>query len=81
MSVRAAEAVQVSSAEDTDDIWHIVCHCTNDDTAACGLDCTTAVWSDDGDEAVCPLCRLVWPIDAPMCPWGCGCDECAPPPP
>ena len=77
---RAPEIVQTTAAQDLDDIWHAVCHCTDDRIAACGLDCSDAPWCDDGDDKVCPLCILAWPDDAPTCPWGCDCeDDCGPP--
>ena len=73
-----AESVQTSASQDQDDIWHYVCHCTDRNTSACGLDCTDAPWAG-GDDDECPLCVLAWPDDAPTCPWGCMCEECGGP--
>ena len=80
MSAKVAPLeVVVTTAPADDDAVHFVCHCTNDNRSACGLDVTTAElrrdWSDDED---CPLCVLAWPDGAPECPWGCRCEECAP---
>lgn len=73
--VRAIEVVQTSAAQDIDDVCHFVCHCTGDNLAACGLDCSDTHWTTD-DEAPCPLCSLRWPDGSPVCPWGCSCEEC-----
>lgn len=76
-TIAPLEVVQTSAAEDEDDIWHFVCHCTDDRVSACGLDCSEVGWVE-GDEEPCPLCALAWPDDAPTCPWGCACEECGP---
>lgn len=61
-----------------DDVEHIVCHCTDDNVAACRKDVTDSEWSEMPDDRICALCLLAWPIDAPTCPWGCACEECGP---
>lgn len=75
MPIQAIEFVPESSSDFDDDTWHFVCHCTNDNIAACGLDVTDEPWVDRGDEEACPLCWLSWP-DGSYCPWGCTCEDC-----
>lgn len=58
------------------DVAHWVCHCTNDEVAACGLDVANVPLVNETEQPDCPLCALAW-SDAPTCPWGCSCDECA----
>lgn len=79
MTVVDESVVVLSKVQDDDDTIHWVCHCTNDNIAACGLDVTDSemlspsTWGEDDD---CPLCVLAWP-DGPTCPWGCSCPgEC-----
>lgn len=74
----AVQDHEVATTVNTDDVCHIVCHCTEDKIAACGLDCTGLPWDDDRD-LPCPLCYEAWPDDAETCPWGCSCpEECGP---
>jgi hypothetical protein len=61
------------------ELSHIVCHCTEDNVSACGIDCTDDAWVDPEDEHPCPLCELAWPYEALACPWGCACGECGQP--
>lgn len=72
------EVVQTRAFDD-DGVAHIVCHCTDDAVAACGLDVADSPWDETCEEPDCPLCRLRWPLDAAACPWGCSCsEECGP---
>lgn len=76
---RVVENVTSERASDIPDECHLVCHCTDDKVAACGYDATKTPWVENPDEEPpCPLCFLEWPDGAPMCPWGCACDECGP---
>ncbi len=75
MTVLMVERTGRQTAGDLDPA-HLVCHCTDDNIAACGLDVTDEPWTDGPDEDDCPLCVLAWPDDAPCCPWGCRCDDC-----
>ena len=70
------EVTEVAPTPD-DGPSHTVCHCSNDNTAWCGLDVTHEPMLDgpaDGD--CCPLCGLVSDELADHCPWGCICEEC-----
>ena len=73
--IAALEVVQTTGTQDKDDIWHFVCHCTDDNLSACGLDVTESPWVDGAEDKECPLCNLAWP-DGEPCPWGCTCEEC-----
>ncbi len=70
--------VVVTRPSEDDDLHHIVCHCTNDNTSACGLDVADLPFVEFSDYEDCYLCFLAWPDDAPTCPWGCSCEECGP---
>lgn len=70
--------IDTTSNNDPDET-HLVCHCTDDNLAACGFDASTSPWcAPDAEEVPCPLCYTAWPAGAPTCPWGCNCDECGP---
>lgn len=57
-------------------VVHLVCHCTDDTIAACGLDVSETPWTPDAPEKDdCPLCVLAWPADS-TCPSGCACEDC-----
>lgn len=71
------DRVDATSQDFDFDITHWVCHCTNDNIAACGLD-VTEMNLEQGyipNEQYCALCVLAWPENSP-CPWGCECHEC-----
>ena len=77
MSALSIEAVTTHRPSDpADDLEHLVCHCTDDNIAACRKDVTDSAWTNLPDDMTCALCLLAWPIDSPTCPWGCACDEC-----
>lgn len=80
MSTALLEAEPTTVAEDDGpDIDHIVCHCTDDKIAACGQDVSHLPWVSaigTNQHMICSLCVLVWPTEAPACPWGCTCFEC-----
>lgn len=79
MSELVIECVMDELTSDGPDVTHLVCHCTDDDIAACGLDVSDSPWAPEStDEVPCPLCFTAWDADAPTCPWGCACDECGP---
>lgn len=78
MTIVAIEPVfdEAFELDETEPV-HLVCHCTKDAVAACGLDVTFEPWEEYAlEELECPLCLLVWPDGAPTCPWGCACEEC-----
>lgn len=75
LAVKALEEI-VDKATNDDDVMHLVCHCSNDEISACGLDCSEVAWHDvNSSEPPCPMCVIVWPEGSP-CPWGCECEEC-----
>lgn len=79
MTATLAEPVEVDL--DHEGIYHVVCHCTDDNIAACGLDVSDRPLTRDvdDDKLECPMCALAWPVEAPTCPWGCSCEEdCGP---
>lgn len=68
----------VDVVEDDPDTTHLVCHCTDFNVAACGLDVAHLPWTPDApEERDCPLCVLAWP-DGWTCPSGCACEDCWP---
>ena len=67
--------IVLDETQEDDGPVHLVCHCTGDRIAACGLDVTDEPWMEDApDEDDCPLCVLATPDDS--CRWGCDCEEC-----
>ncbi len=66
-------AVETTHADEWEPA-HLVCHCTDNEVAACGLNMAGQPWAEEDDD-VCALCLLVWPDGSP-CRWGCDCEEC-----
>lgn len=60
------------------EVFHVVCHCTDDRISACGANVQNEIWTDEPAMDDCSLCILAWPQRAAACPWGCSCDECGP---
>lgn len=74
---RVVEDLDTRPEEKLVEQTHLVCHCSDFNIAACGLDVTgmELIEGVKGSADDCPLCMLAWPDDKP-CPWGCSCWEC-----
>lgn len=83
MTLLESEIITEQVEDDDDDprVQHLVCHCTNDNVAACGKNVAEVEWVTEEtyhEGLTCVLCMVAWPDDAPRCPWGCACsEECA----
>jgi hypothetical protein len=76
MSITQIERTTVDIEKLMDDQVHLVCHCTDDDWAFCGLYLHGEPWKDTEDNS-CVMCVLAGEKSVDTCPWGCDCDECA----
>lgn len=76
--------VETSTGDDEPDTMHISCHCSDNNTAWCGIDLTGVPLDDDAFDMdsrdSCVLCKLVIEqLEDKRCPWGCTCSpECGP---
>ena len=66
----------LSPADEDDETMHLVCHCTDGDVSACGLDVSESKWVELDEQPPCPFCEAIWPESSPVCPWGCSCEDC-----
>ena len=72
------ELAKPTSSEE--ELSHIVCHCTKQNIAWCGLDVSDTPFIPDpldlDDVKACVFCVLTVEISPHTCPWGCACDIC-----